>query len=170
MPTVILHHRLNFLLCLSNTEKRFPPSILFSLEPQKLTPSLRTGMSFLSQLSSLPKLSHVQNLEGCLSHSASIQCSSSSPSSLYIAQQFTSGQALWWVSRARSHSSCLESFYEDFLHIALLVIGVKGRRRNSWLDWLAHPPPLCRIYRCCLEYSQIKICTTSTRSTTNVQS
>jgi len=36
-----------------------------------------------------------QNLEGCLSHSASIQCSSSSPSSLYISQQFTQGQPLW---------------------------------------------------------------------------
>ena len=155
MPTVILHHRLNFLLCLSDTEKRFPPSILFSLEPQKLTPSKIFSRSEL-EWALFPKYLFspnsllFQNLEGCLSHSASIQCSSSSPSSLYIAQQFTSGQALWWVSRARSHSSCLESFYEDFLHIALLVIGVKGRRRNSWLDWLAHPPPLCRIYRCCL--------------------
>ena len=155
MPTVILHHRLNFLLCLSDTEKRFPPSILFSLEPQKLTPSKIFSRSEL-EWALFPKYLFspnsllFQNLEGCLSHSASIQCSSSSPSSLYIAQQFTSGQALWWVSRARSHSSCLDSFYEDFLHIALLVIGVKGRRRNSWLDWLAHPPPLCRIYRCCL--------------------
>ena len=155
MPTVILHHRLNFLLCLSDTEKKFPPSILFSLEPQKLTPSKIFSRSepewaFFPKYLLSPNSLLFQNLEGCLSHSASIQCSSSSPSSLYIAQQFTSGQALWWVSRARSHSSYLESFYEDFLHIALLVIGVKGRRRNSWLDWLAHPPPLCRIYRCCL--------------------
>ena len=41
------------------------------------------------------KLLSLQNLEGCLSHSASIQCSSSSPSSLYISQQFSQGQPLW---------------------------------------------------------------------------
>ena len=155
MPTVILHHRLNFLLCLSDTEKKFPPSILFSLEPQKLTPfkiysRSKPEWAFFPNHLLSPNSLLFQNLEGCLRHSASIQCSSSSPSSLYIAQQFTSGQALWWVSRAQHQSSYLESFYEDFLHIALLVIGVKGRRRNSWLDWLAHPPPLCRIYRCCL--------------------
>ena len=57
--------------------------------------------------------------------------------------------------RRVKHSSCLESLYEDFLHISLFSHG-------SYMTDKHHRRRYVLFYHCCQQYSQIKVSTSST--------